>query len=281
MDIKTRSIRADESTLEKFKALSEEFESQGDCLSQLITSYEINKAKHILTDVKADIADYQSHIESIQQSFLHILELNNNAESRIRTEFQTLLTSKDNTIIDLQTQLQNLTAAYDDIKSECKTKTEQFISDLELKNKTLSDVQSELASAKQENINKGKIIADKEIIISNLNEKIALHEELTKKNNQLNTEVTELQNQLNIKNSTEKSIRLKISELEDIIKTSEEKHKNETELLHKQFIADQKQAVFEAKEQMQEKIEKQMLKIETLLEEISKLKAENMKLSKK
>ena len=101
-EIKVRSIRANEATLDKFKSLSSEFESQGDCLSQLITAYEISNAKHILTDVKADIADYESHINSIQQAFLHVLELNSNAEKRIRQEFNDLLCSKDSQIISLQ-----------------------------------------------------------------------------------------------------------------------------------------------------------------------------------
>lgn len=43
-DTKVRSIRADEQTYDKFKALSSEFDNQGDCLSQLIAAYEVSKA---------------------------------------------------------------------------------------------------------------------------------------------------------------------------------------------------------------------------------------------
>lgn len=125
-EMKTRSIRADEATLDKFKQLSESFENQGECLSQLITAYEISTAKHTLTDMKSDIADYESHIQSIQEAFLHVLELNSNAEQRIRQEYALLLQSKDKTISELQNRSEELekaaTAAHDKAKEEIELK---------------------------------------------------------------------------------------------------------------------------------------------------------------
>ncbi len=106
--MKTRSIRADETVLNKFKELSEQFDNQSDCLNSLITAYELNNSKHILTEVKTDITDFETHLNSIQQAFLHALELNAGAEERIRQEFKRQLESKDNSIINLQEQLEEM-----------------------------------------------------------------------------------------------------------------------------------------------------------------------------
>lgn len=119
-EMKTRSIRADEATLDKFKALSESFENQGECLASLITAYEISTAKHTLTEMKADIADYESHIQSIQEAFLHVLELNNNAEQRIKQEYALLLQSKDKTIAELQSRTEEIKTAAAEAQEEAK-----------------------------------------------------------------------------------------------------------------------------------------------------------------
>lgn len=41
MDFKTRSIRADENTLERFKAILEEFDNQSITLEMLINAYKL------------------------------------------------------------------------------------------------------------------------------------------------------------------------------------------------------------------------------------------------
>lgn len=124
IEMKTRSIRADEATLEKFKTLSESFENQGECLATLITAYEISNAKHVLSDMKTDIADYESHIQSIQEAFLHVLEMNNNAEQRIRQDYIALLQSKDKTIAELQSRSEDLQRAAEAAEEKAKEEIE-------------------------------------------------------------------------------------------------------------------------------------------------------------
>lgn len=55
-------------------------------------------------DRQTDIADYDTHIQALQSAFLRSLELNENAERRIRSEFKSLLSSKDETIMQLQSE---------------------------------------------------------------------------------------------------------------------------------------------------------------------------------
>ena len=62
----------------------------------------MQNASVVLTDRQTDITDYNSHIQALQAAFLHSLEITENTENRIRTEFQKQLDSKENTIISLQ-----------------------------------------------------------------------------------------------------------------------------------------------------------------------------------
>jgi len=105
-DLKVRSFRISEEVSEKLKQISENFDNQNAALESLISAYEVQSAKAVLTDRQTDISDYDSHLQAIQNAFLHSLEINENAEKRIRAEFQSLLSSKDETIIMLQEQLE-------------------------------------------------------------------------------------------------------------------------------------------------------------------------------
>ena len=103
-EMKVRSFRISDSVAEKFKAFCSEFDNQNAALDSLIATYEMQNAKSVLMDRKTEIADLDTHIQAIQSAFLRSLELNENAEQRVRTEFNSLLSSKDETIIQLQTE---------------------------------------------------------------------------------------------------------------------------------------------------------------------------------
>lgn len=103
-EMKVRSFRISDSVLEKFKAFCNDFDNQNLALDSLINAYEVQNAKAILVDRQTDIADYDTHIQALQSAFLRSLELNENAERRIRAEFKSLLSSKDETIMQLQSE---------------------------------------------------------------------------------------------------------------------------------------------------------------------------------
>ena len=103
-ELKTRSFRVSEEVSTKLKELCENFDNQNSALSALLNAYEVQNAKATLTNRQTDIADYDTHIQAIQSAFLRSLELNENAEKRIKTEFINLLNSKDQTIVQLQTE---------------------------------------------------------------------------------------------------------------------------------------------------------------------------------
>jgi chromosome segregation ATPase len=100
--MKVRSIRADETVLDRFKEISEEFPNQSAALDSIIAAWETQNAKAVLSGMETDITDFESHLKSIQSAFLHVLDMNQNAEKRIRMDFKAQLESKDKTIIELQ-----------------------------------------------------------------------------------------------------------------------------------------------------------------------------------
>ena len=103
-ELKTRSFRVSEEVSTKLKELCENFDNQNSALSALLNAYEVQNARAVLTDRQTDIVDYDTHIQAIQSAFLRSLEINENAEKRIKTEFINLLNSKDQTIVQLQTE---------------------------------------------------------------------------------------------------------------------------------------------------------------------------------
>lgn len=111
-ELKVKSFRADDETFEKFKSLAtEEFGNQGQCLAALINLYEIEKSKLVLGDRKLEVETFQSHLNRLGEMFLSSMQLNQDAEIRIRGEFDKLLSSKDKTISDLQVKASELAVA--------------------------------------------------------------------------------------------------------------------------------------------------------------------------
>ena len=103
-ELKARSFRVSEEVSNKLKELCENFDNQNSALSALINAYEVQNARATLIDRQTEVSDYDTHIQAIQNAFLRSLELNENAEKRIRSEFKNLLSSKDETIMQLQTE---------------------------------------------------------------------------------------------------------------------------------------------------------------------------------
>lgn len=107
-EIRTRSIRADNESFEKFKVIADEFPNQAQALSSLISVYEIEKSKAILTDRQTEIESFTAYVQKINELYNHSLLLNHDAEIRIRQEFIKQLTSREETIQDLQLKIKSI-----------------------------------------------------------------------------------------------------------------------------------------------------------------------------
>ncbi len=275
-EVKVRSIRADEPTYEKFKALSTEFDNQGECLSQLILAYEVSKAKHVLVDMQSDIADYESHIGSIQNAFLHVLELNNNAEQRIRHEFADQLSSKDKIISDLQERVEHAENLLERTKEECQDNIQNTTEELsDLKNKLLK-TQKDLAEERKKNEQNERSLSDKQTIIENL--MLRLPEQ-----DKINKHIAELENADDLKGkeidklqSDIRSKELKINELNLQINNLKEKQEYQKILSEQQLQIEKQQMELQIKGEYQTKIDNYNAKMEKMQDKIAVLQEKNL-----
>jgi chromosome segregation ATPase len=146
-ELKVRSFRADNETFEKFKQLAEgEFGNQGQCLSALINLYETETSKAVLVNRGLEIESFQDYMNKISSLFLTSLQLNQDAEGRIREEFARQLESKDRTIIDLQTKINDLTTAKEAFQESSKCLKEE---NTELRT-NVSDLENTIYKQKQD-----------------------------------------------------------------------------------------------------------------------------------
>lgn len=124
-EVKTRSIRIDDETQESFEALTQKyFGSKNECLKSLIQLYELEESKKTLPGIAADIDNFQMHLSVVKESYLHILQLNADAEQRVGEKFSLEIASMKKAIASLQASLEKAStdlSSYKDLYREQKT----------------------------------------------------------------------------------------------------------------------------------------------------------------
>ena len=198
--IKQANFRLDQQTAEKFRNFCKEMglnQSQG--FEHLIALMEMNKAKGVVSSRATEIEDFEQHAKALMSAYLYSIELNENAEARVKDQFEGALKSKDIIISDLQKKIE-----------EQKTHDTEL---LEAK-KEITSIQKEKNDL-QEKINFWKEQVDKAEEKSNdknrqivlLTEKLAQLDDTGKENKELKAESSQMQD--------------KIHELENTIATQE------------------------------------------------------------
>ena len=256
-ELKNRSIRIDEDTFSKFKEIaSENFANQNECLNELVKIYELDQGKKLLPDRKAEIENFEALLVQIQNAFIHSLEMNHNAELRVRGEFEAQLEEKD---LKLQSEVDKSTSYFEELKSlkEALEKIHAQNKNLDLENKGLkeslkvcreeidsneekykkevSEKQDVIDALKQTNKRDQAYIESLKAEIEANKDKVAQFEKLQEENNSLKDEKQNLESQ---------------------VSSLKESHKKELQNLEKQYDLDKKRAVLEKQEALNNKIEK-------------------------
>lgn len=242
-EMKTRSIRADEETLDKFKALSEEFNNQGDCLASLIKAYEVNKAKSVLSDVRTNISDYESHINAIQDIFLSLLESLQNTETRIRNDYSIRLDADAKTISDLQSRL-----------DKALEKAEKMAAEVESLNEENDSYIKQIAELDSLNDNYIDQLNDKKSIIDSLNAQLSDYLRIKDEYETKNQIISDFKQERAEQAAEIKSLNAEIDKLKAAIETTK-----------KQAELDKQIAVNEVKAEYLEKLERVREEKEKLL----------------
>ncbi len=196
-NVKVTSLRLNEEDVAKFKqfALDNNINQQ-QAFSSLIGMLELENAKNTLSDRAKEIDVFKDTVNKLIGFYVNSLEVNATTEERIREDLQKELKTKDNVILNLQSQLSNE-------KEEVK-----------LKNKEISNLTSKIAIYDEKILKINKQFEDKEKQIDLLNknnniiqEQLSEFNEYKKKNKEFTSSITELQN--NIKDLNKENISLK------------------------------------------------------------------------
>ena len=259
-DLKVKSFRISEETTDKFKSVCADFDNQNAALAALISAYEIQNAKAVLSTRQTELEDYDVHLQALQRAFLQSLELNTNAEERIRNEFARQLDTKDKTIADYQARIDELTADLKMVKEKCNT-------DIQVSADKLSEALRDITEVNEKNVrltdelNAAKAtIQDKLSIIDGLTVRIPeteqLQTELKEKDaaiernkSQYAADKEELNNKILQLNTTVTSLSAEIDKLKAAAEMAEEKHQLK---LEKAVVEEQKKYMDEIEKLRQE-----------------------------
>ena len=125
MTSKQVSFRLKEEEIEKFRAFADENNiKQSAIFSKLIESFELAKAKGIVSDRCKEIEAMEGHLQGIQTIYLSALEINKNTEDTIKENYSKELVSKDQIIMELQEKNKLLGSNIENIKTLEKSNEE-------------------------------------------------------------------------------------------------------------------------------------------------------------
>ena len=131
---KVFSVRADEATIAKMNQIAEDSGmKKAEILPVLIAAWESNAIREALPGRSTEIDNVHNLLAQIERAYASSLELNLNAENRIRTEYETRLASSDQTIVSLKEAAEIAKSEASAAKAEAEAITkerDQLLTDL-------------------------------------------------------------------------------------------------------------------------------------------------------
>ena len=166
-EIKQTNFRINADTADAFRKFCEnQGFNQAQGFDHLMQVLELDQAKSLLPERQTEVEEFECSVKAILEAYLHSLEINANAEKRIREQFKTDLARRDRTIDELMQKIDELQAdkeIAENAQAEAITAKETAE-----KNEKIAIEQAE--SAKKNSV-------DQERIITMLNAKLAESEE--------------------------------------------------------------------------------------------------------
>ena len=237
-EIKGTSLRVNEDDLKKFK----EFDlTQAETFQAIINSFEMAKAKNLITDRAKEIEVFQSTVNNLTSMFISSLAINQTSEERIRESLSAELNTKDKLISNLQED-----------KDKYKDKIKALSTSVEEYENTINKINSNLYKSNKDNEDKTLTINNQLEQIKILNEIVAEYKEfkdtnkvlahsnkeLTKNNNDLVHENLDLKDKISNVKDMNKFYKEQILKLEEEVRklnaennNNKDKYEKEIELL--------------------------------------------------
>lgn len=245
-EIKAVSFRFVDDDIQKFREFADEQGlNQAEMFQSLMNSFEMAKAKGMITDRAKEIEVFQDTVNTLMNMFINSLAINQTSEERIRETLSLELNTKDQTIADLQSREKNL-----------KSKLEISDKDLDVYLKQSNELAVKLENANKEIEQKNSIINNQQEQINTLNSIITeyksykdINKELELRNIELNNKITDalhsnadllskIENLESIKEfykSEIESLKNEIKEVNKNIKDIENSYKDEIKVLNNTY----------------------------------------------
>lgn len=239
-EVRPKSFRITDETADKFKEISASIGgNQQETLAKLIEAYEFQAGKATLTEKKADIEQFEKYITVITRMYMTSLEDNQNISETVKSEYEAQLKAKDNTIIDLQNKINEL--------SSLKSENDSLEQEIDHLNSQVNQLKDNLVA---ETLNYKNVLSDKDKLITtmgdntkNLKQRITYLEVKSTQVDELSEKIVELEHtNNNLKAKIENDRILKDRDMFEL----EKKHMVEIENLkaEKQKIIDEYQAKY-------------------------------------
>lgn len=254
-EIKPKYFRVDDETAAKIEQLSTEvFNSKNECLKALVQLYELEQSKKTMPGFAADIDNFRAHLSIVEESYLHLLQLNADGELRIREEYSLELSTMTKNIAALQESLETA-------KSELNTYKELYREQRDLANKRYEELGKANASlddkeklvkmleAQIEQLKEGLDSATAELAAKE--ERLAQFDMLETENEKLRVENKRLEEQLTL---YEKQLEAEKKASADALAKAEETFSANLDQTLKNAAFEKEKALFELKSQHQDEI---------------------------
>jgi len=148
---KVFSARADEATIERLNAVAEQSGmKKSDLLPALLEAYENNRVREALPGRATEIDNFHNLMGQVERAYTSSLELNVNAENRIRDEYEARIISNEEAVQALRAQLDTAKEAATTAKTaqqEAEAKAKSLADELARITETLTTVKESLANA--------------------------------------------------------------------------------------------------------------------------------------
>lgn len=108
-EVKQTNFRVDQETADKFRQFCMDAGmNQAQGFDHVMEVLEMDRAKEAVPGRATEIEEFERNIKAVMVAYMNSLEINSNAEERVREQFSAALDSKDKTIQDLQGQVARL-----------------------------------------------------------------------------------------------------------------------------------------------------------------------------
>ena len=247
-EIKQTNFRIDQEAADAFREFCESNGmNQAQGFDHVMQVVEMDHAKAATPERSTEIEEFERYVKGIMAAYLTSVEINSNAEARIREQFASSLDRKDKTISTLQEKVEQLQS--DKVTAEQTATSAAAAAAQAIKESAAAKEQAETASKLADEKDKTiSTLADK---LSVAEEKVAGYDELKKSEETAKMKIVELQKDADAKKAeAERAMKAIQDESERTLKAAQEANNRELEGLKK----DHETEIRELKADMERKI---------------------------